>query len=198
MVSLPRVSSIGPLIEPSTYFSGSGSEQRLAGGTRRSAMTSWLLVTLGACVGCEDERDRVSDLIHEMAREVPVRASESTPERKLRVEEQVAPHLTEEFQLVAPWLEQPEDRRFAVVAIIGLPELAPVVSLDLRSVDVELSASGRRAVARGTARISDSQVADLHGFDLPYTVDLRKVGPAWRLVRVTLDGPQRGLPEARP
>lgn len=187
-----------PQIGRSTDESGFVSKRRLGAGTCRTAMMSWLFATLGTCVGCEDERDRVSDLIHEMAREVPVRASESTTERKLRVEKQVAPHLTDDFQLVAPWLDQPEDRRFAVVALIGLPDLAPVASLDVRSVDVELSASGRRAVARGTARISDSQVADLHGFDLPYTVDLQKVGPAWRLVRVTLDAPQRGLPEARP
>jgi hypothetical protein len=159
-----------------------------------------MLVGLGlsiALVGCESEADRAEALLAELAQELPLRA-ESSGRRRARIHENLAPALATEFQLEAPGIGAGNDRDYALTAATELERIFPLRALDLSGTQVQLSASGRRAFARGTARVSGAQPGDLHGYDVAFDVDLEKQGSVWRVARLVLSDPERPLPESRP
>lgn len=149
-------------------------------------------------LACETEQDRVRERVVSLADELPLVPGETPSERKRRIEGEAAPWLDPGFQLSAPWAEAGTDRAFAIVAAIEIERLFPLQSLEIGEPEVQLSPSGRRARVTGRARASASQVADLHGFQVPYAVDLAREGKVWRVVRLELHAPRQDLPEARP
>jgi hypothetical protein len=153
---------------------------------------------LGAVCACESEEDRVLGLVDTLAQELPQKPGESEAERSRRINARVAPALAEDVEIVAPWLDTPGDKAFALNAATQLNQAFPVADLELTSTDVGLSPSGKRAAVSGVARVSGSQARDLHGFDVQFELDLKKESSLWRLARVTLKQPSRDLPEARP
>jgi hypothetical protein len=155
-------------------------------------------LSVALLLACETEQDRVRERVVSLADELPVVPGETQGERKRRIEQEVTPWLDPGFELSAPWAEAGTDRAFAIVAAIEMERLFALQSLDVGEPQVQLSPSGRRARVTGRARASASQVADLHGFDVPYVVDLAREGKVWRVVRLELQAPRQDLPEARP
>lgn len=167
-------------------------------GVQRRFWFGFLGATLVASFGCESEADRIESLAEELARELPLRPEETADERKRRVRTRLEPSLDADFHLEAPWLGEETDRAFALTAATAIEQLFPLAALELEDVDVELSASGKRALLRGDARASATQAADLHAFGLRFEADLRKDGTRWLVVRLVLSDPSQPLPEARP
>jgi hypothetical protein len=149
-------------------------------------------------IACETEQDLARERVVMLAAELPLVPGETATERKRRIEANVAPWLDPEFELSAPWLGSSDDRAFAIVAATEIERLFPLHSLEPGDPDVQLSASGRRARVSGKARASASQVADLHGFDVDFALDLVREKKSWRLVRLELTEPHQDVPEARP
>lgn len=160
-----------------------------------------LLLSTGSMpllAACETEQDRVRDLLEALSQELPQRPGETKTARSSRIRAALRPALSRDVQVKVPWLEGPGDATFALNAATGVVDAFPIGDLDLEDVAVRLSASERRAHVTGTARVSGSQPGDLHAFDVPFEVDLRKHASAWRVERLAIEEPRRGLPEARP
>jgi hypothetical protein len=133
-----------------------------------------------------------------LAGELPLVRGETVDERRRRIEANLAPWVDPQFELQAPWIGDGNNRAFALAAVQHIERLFPLSWLDAGDPDVQLSTSKHRARVAGTARVSASQVGDLHGFDVAFDVDLRRDGKSWRVVRVELAEPHQTLPEARP
>jgi hypothetical protein len=167
-------------------------------GVRRRSWFGYIGATFVASFACESESDRIESLAEELARELPLRREETADQRKRRIQSSLQPSLDADFHLEAPWLSEETDRAFALTAATAIDQLFPLAALDLEDVEVELSASGKRALLRGDARASATQAADLHAFALSFEADLAKQGTRWLLVRLVLTDPRQPLPEARP
>lgn len=170
----------------------------MLGGMRRRTWLRALAASALGLLACESEAERIEARVNELALELPLRPNEARDARKKRILTELEPALDAAFRIDAPWLGVDTDRDFALASAVSLEQLFPLSDLELESVEVSLSASGKRAWVRGSARASSTQPGDLHAFALRFELDLKKVGTRWQLVSLSLRDPSQPLPEARP